>query len=331
MYARGRRAATAPRRRRRPIAPTRQRGSRYTSFSRDPRARPNAAALPATTNMGFCVLLLLVCSAGASTLAWADPAVKPISVHTVGDSITVADGDDCYPNQLQALLGAGYNVTNQGVSGHTMLNSGLCAATPAGSWRRPCLDIADAKPCSGNCSYWATPQYQAVLGADPDIITIMLGTNDAKGCNWFGPPNGSPAGAGTQFAADYTRMIKTFKALPSHPKVYVVLPPPGISQCTLTGPMGNASICLAYNMSFHAINEVFPVLQRQIAKDAGADGVIDVWSALNGTACTKQPAGAPLQPARGGPCPHTADGIHPYSDAMATVAQTIAKGIGAVL
>ena len=65
-----------------------------------------------------------------------------------------------------------------------------------------------------------------------------------------------------------------------------VLPPPGISQCTATGPAGNASVCLAYNMSFHAINEVFPVLQRQIAKDGGADGVIDVWGALNGTSCT---------------------------------------------
>ncbi len=39
-------------------------------------------------------------------------------------------------------------------------------------------------------------------------------------------------------------------------------------------------------MSFHAINELFPVLQRQIAKDGGADGVIDVWGALNGTSCT---------------------------------------------
>jgi hypothetical protein len=35
-------------------------------------------------------------------------------------------------------------------------------------------------PCSGNCSYWATPQFQATLDASPDIITIMLGTNDAK-------------------------------------------------------------------------------------------------------------------------------------------------------
>lgn len=152
----------------------------------------------------------------------------------------------------------------------------------------------------------------------------MLGTNDAKYCNWFGPPNGVPVGAGTRFSADYVKMISMLKALPSNPKVFVVLPPPGISQCSETGPAGNASICLAYNMSFHVINEIYPVLQRKIAKDAGADGVIDVWSALNGTSCTTLPPGRPLmQP----PCPHTVDGIHPYPDTSSVIAATIAESI----
>ena len=140
--------------------------------------------------------------------------------------------------------------------------------------------------CSGNCSYWGTDTFTNTTTGAYDVITIMLGTNDAKYCNWYSAINGEPRGAGTQFAADYVRMIKLFKGLPSKPKVFVVTPPPAISQCTKTGPAGNGSICLAYNMSFHAINEVFPVLQRQIAKDGGADGVIDVWGALNGTKCT---------------------------------------------
>ena len=85
-------------------------------------------------------------------------------------------------------------------------------------------------------------------------------------------------------------------------------------------------------MSFHAINEVFPVLQRQIAKDAGADGVIDVWSALNGTACTTIPAcpscgGAARVPAP--PCPHTIDGIHPYPDGLHAIAVAMAAAITA--
>ena len=78
-------------------------------------------------------------------------------------------------------------------------------------------------------------------------------------------------------------------------------------------------------MSFTAINEIFPVLQRQVAKDSGADGVIDVWSALNGTACTKGPLAGQVPP-----CPHTVDGIHPYPPALGVIAQTIAKTITAV-
>jgi hypothetical protein len=150
----------------------------------------------------------------------------------------------------------------------------------------------------------------------------------AKGCNWYSEINGMPTGAGTQFASDYTKMIATFKALPSLPKVFVVLPPPGISQCATTGPAGNATVCLAYNMSFDAINKIYPVLQRQIAKDAGADGVIDVWSALNGTTCTAIP---PCPSCHGlvpvPPCPHTIDGIHPYPDALAVIAQLISTTI----
>jgi hypothetical protein len=127
-------------------------------------------------------------------------------------------------------------------------------------------------------------------------------------------------------------MIKIFKALPSKPKVFVVLPPPGISQCAQTGPAGNASVCVAYNMSFHVINEVYPSLQRQIAQDAGADGVIDVWAALNGSTCTATPpcptcSADALVPSP--PCPHTMDGIHPYPDALTVIAKTIADTIQA--
>ena len=131
--------------------------------------------------------------------------------------------------------GSGYEVSNQGDSGHTMLINGACGATPGGSWRRPCLPMppSNVSICSGNCSYWGSQQFLNTTdpSSAPDIITIMLGTNDAKYCNWNGPINGEPRGAGTQFASDYVKMVQLFKALPSKPKVFVVLPPPGISQC----------------------------------------------------------------------------------------------------
>ena len=61
-----------------------------------------------------------------------------------------------------------------------MLKDGLCAASPAGSWRHPCLPTSSAKPCSGNCTYWGTDRFVNVTATSPDIITIMLGTNDVR-------------------------------------------------------------------------------------------------------------------------------------------------------
>ena len=99
----------------------------------------------------------------AAAATAADAASSPIQVSCVGDSITAEGGNMTYSAQLGRLLGPAYNVTNQGVSGRTMLNSGLCGASPAGSWRRPCLQRNDTKPCSSNCSYWATDKFQARL------------------------------------------------------------------------------------------------------------------------------------------------------------------------
>ena len=259
-------------------------------------------------------ILILASLLLGSAVVSAAPS-KPVSITCVGDSITVTQGPhNTYPAQLGRILGPNYVVNNQGDSGHTMLKNGLCGASPSGSWRRPCLEVSSTGACTGNCTYWDSNQFLNTTASGSDIITIMLGTNDAKYCNWNGPANGLPSGAGTQFAADYVSMIKLFKALPSKPKVYVVLPPPAISQCAATHYKPNGTICLAYNMSYKAINEIFPVLQRQIAIDGGADGVIDVWTALNGTNISEHA---------------TVDGIHPYPPALGVVAQTIADTITA--
>jgi lysophospholipase L1-like esterase len=55
------------------------------------------------------------------------------------------------------------------------------------------------------------------LASNPDIITIMLGTNDAKGFNWFGVQQ-----QGDSYVDDYLTMIQTLQALPSHPKIFVM-------------------------------------------------------------------------------------------------------------
>jgi len=121
-----------------------------------------------------------------------------IRVSCVGDSITagVCGQNGGYPTLLQGLLGSGYLVQNFGNSGKTMLKKGLCGPPP-----------------SGDCSYWDTPTYPAAMASNPDIVTIMLGTNDAKEFNWFNASTGN-------YTQDYYDMIAGFQGLASNPKIY---------------------------------------------------------------------------------------------------------------
>jgi lysophospholipase L1-like esterase/dienelactone hydrolase len=118
-----------------------------------------------------------------------------IKVACVGASITegayLPDAkDNSYPGQLQSLSGVGYEVENFGVSGATMLKN-------------------------GNFPYWKTEMYRKALESNPDIVFIDLGGNDAKAVNrsFYG-----------ELEKDCREMIRSFKDLPSHPRVIVVLP-----------------------------------------------------------------------------------------------------------
>ena len=87
----------------------------------------------------------------------------------VGDSITSGGAclQESYVNDLQNMLGSSYDVMNAGKSGCTMLKKGL--------------------DNGGNpYSCWDGIEYQSALESKPDIVTIMLGTNDAKYFNWEG-------------------------------------------------------------------------------------------------------------------------------------------------
>merc|ERR1711920_1149271 len=171
-----------------------------------------------------------------------------------------------YPAQLQQMLGHAYEVMNFGYSGMTMLKDGLC-------W-----DNHSEFP--ENCSYWNTDAYARALQSHPDVVTIMLGTNDGKDYNFDTRPDwGEPfcpqcpvQGHGHSFQEDYLDMISTFKTLANSPQVLVAIPPP-------------IFLPFPWNFSSHVINEVYPgpigLIQR-IATYAQADGVIDVWTALGG-------------------------------------------------
>ncbi len=114
---------------------------------------------------------------------------SPIRVACVGDSITERSR---YASDLQTLLGTNYSVSNFGVSGSTVtLNS--------------------YKP------YMQQPQFQMAEDYEPDIVIIMLGTNDAH--SYLEQYNES-------FEDDYNQIVNSFQNLDSTPQVLVVESPP---------------------------------------------------------------------------------------------------------
>ncbi len=153
---------------------------------------------------------------------------RPVRVACVGDSITESSG---YPAKLQTLLGASYRVKNFGVSGSTVLHE-------------------SGKP------YMNQSAFQDALGFLPDVVVMMLGTNDASlnSYHYFG-----------DFAPDYGKLIAEFQAITSKPNVFLVTPPP---------IFGND---LGLNNTI-LVTELIPRME-QVAKGRGLP-TIDVYTAL---------------------------------------------------
>jgi acyl-CoA thioesterase I len=65
--------------------------------------------------------------------------------------------------------------------------------------------------------YMNTSTFQSALDFQPNIVIIMLGTNDAQpGVHQYN----------TSFVDDYKKLICAFQILASKPKIWIVLPPP---------------------------------------------------------------------------------------------------------
>lgn len=120
-----------------------------------------------------------------------------IKVACIGDSITNGGGKNAssfYPAQLDLLLGEDFRVLNCGESGATMQSD-------------------------GNKPYWYQKDLYNVFAYKPDIIVIMLGTNDSKTHIWNAD----------SYERDYQLMIDTLKTLDSKPQIYLCSPPPAYS------------------------------------------------------------------------------------------------------
>ena len=158
-------------------------------------------------------------------------AGQVVKVACVGDSITAGVGSSDtphnYPSLLGDLLGPGYSVVNFGESGATLLQNGDSPYKQRGSYGRSAAFL-------------------------PNVVIILLGTNDSKPQNW-----GTHKG---EFAADYAALLDYYAALPTHPKLYACLPTPV--------PKPN------YGINEPAVDEELPLI-RQVAAQKGV-AVIDV-------------------------------------------------------
>lgn len=151
----------------------------------------------------FGFLLLLIAGMGLVYYGWEYsapvlPAVPGTTkIACVGDSITFGAliknrKENCYPAQLGRMLGDRYSVRNFGVNGHTVQKKAY-------------------KP------YWNHKHFEASSDFGPDVVLIMLGTNDSIKHNWKGI---------AAFTADYKALLEHYRSLPGNPVIYAMTPPP---------------------------------------------------------------------------------------------------------
>ncbi|MCW3999087.1 MAG: GDSL-type esterase/lipase family protein [Candidatus Bathyarchaeota archaeon] len=164
---------------------------------------------------------------------------QPIRVACIGDSIT--RGNE-YTIDLWSKLGSGYVVGDFGIGGATV----------------------DSHSGSG---YINETAFQVALTFNPDVVIIMLGTNDAN------PELNETADA---FIADYTALIEAFQGLDSKPQVWLVLPPPiyhnpgDLSEAILTQKIIPSIRQLAGQMDLPVIDVHTPLLGHE---DYFIDGI----------------------------------------------------------
>lgn len=124
-------------------------------------------------------------------------AEEKIKVACVGDSITEGWAStnldtQSYPAHLQKLLGDGYDVRNFGIGGRTAMK------------------VAD-----GMTPYWNETFFTQSKNFNPDVVLLMLGTNDVVTNNW---------NDGETYYTDLKALVETYQNLSSSPTVYLATP-----------------------------------------------------------------------------------------------------------
>ena len=171
------------------------------------------------------------------TVSFAVGSAQAKLVACVGDSITFGSGRyDSYPAQLGRMLkdfDDQWETRNFGVSGATLLRNG----------DRP---------------YVQQNEYTQALTSNPDVVIIMLGTNDSKPQNWEYKDD---------FISDYLFLIDSFAQLSSNLEIWICKPVPVFSE------LGGITDTIVQNEIVPLIDEI--AQQRDVQ-------VIDLFTALSG-------------------------------------------------
>jgi lysophospholipase L1-like esterase len=182
---------------------------------------------------------LIIVLASLSAFEFLELSSAPIRVACVGDSITVSSQ---YPVDLWQSLGANYIVGDFGSGG-----AAVSQIT--------------------NMSYIHQVAFGVAMKFNPDIVIIMLGTNDAY--TTFSEND-------SDFIADYVTLISEFQSLSTKPTVYLVEPPPiynntvYLSNDILVQQVIPNIVQVASQTHSHLINAYKPLVNRV---DLFVDGI----------------------------------------------------------
>ena len=174
----------------------------------------------------FVVVQLFIAASAANA--------QSMKVACVGDSITAFPTGWC--GHLGTKLGSGYTAQSFGVSGTTLLKN------------------------VGQPAFSSSNQYKPSHDFAPNIVVIMLGTNDSASRNWTAGKD--------HFVADYEELIDSYTSLATKPMVFLNTPPPASddNQFTISGTTIE--------------NEINPLI-KQVATTKMCP-FVDVWAACDG-------------------------------------------------
>ena len=135
-------------------------------------------------------------SANSSSFPTASKSSSVVKVACVGDSITYGDklddpANQAYPAQLQKLLGKKYEVMNYGYGGTAVQKN-------------------------SQSPYWDKDVYTSSQNYKPDVVFIMLGTNDTWEFNWHDADS---------VLTDYKSLVESYANLDSKPCIILMTEP----------------------------------------------------------------------------------------------------------